>query len=233
MASELKAYIIALCRQAPLSWRRWSFIMSAGVSIATIFFLLLGWRLDAVSGTVTACGVSAIAVLDILVLFPYQLWKANTAEIKSLRNQLTPRLKFTREIRKEGGAGRYCAYMTVRNSSLSDKMTNCRCEIAVLEDASGQVVERNIGLRTKGQLPQELGGRFNLDQGSEKEIPLFILAQLEEPRPGLYVVTAGAQEMRLEYDVYTARIRAYGDSGQPDEITVQVNCRAVTFELVT
>jgi hypothetical protein len=39
--------------------------------------------------------------------------------------------------------------------------------------------------------------------------------------------------MRLEYDVYTARIRAYGDSGQPDEITVQVNCRAVTFELVT
>jgi hypothetical protein len=95
-----------------------------------------------------------------------------TAEAR-LTDILSPRLQFAREIRKEGGGGRYWAYTTVRNTSLSEKMVNCRCEVVDLKDASGQVVQRNIGLGTTGQQAEHLGGRFNLDQGSETDIPFI------------------------------------------------------------
>ncbi len=55
------------------------------VSIITIAFLLIGWRLDSVSNVVTAVGVSTIVTFDLIVYFPFQLWKANRKEIKSLK----------------------------------------------------------------------------------------------------------------------------------------------------
>jgi hypothetical protein len=228
-----KAYIVAVLRQLPLSWRRGSFMTGLIVSIVTIALLVLGWRLDSISGVVMACSVGAITAFDILILFPYQLWKANVAEIKALKKRLAPRLRFLPKVRQEGEGGHYTAYVTVRNLSRAEKMRECRCEIVELKDAFGSIVERNIGLRTRGQQAQELGGRFNLDQQSEKDVPLFEVNQLEEPVGGFCVIAAGNKNIRLEYGgTYLALVRGYGDSGEPDEIVVRADSRAVTFEAV-
>jgi hypothetical protein len=61
----------------------------------------------------------------------------------------------------------------------------------------------------------------------EEDIPLFTLAQLQEP--ALYVLSAGANNLKLHLGVYAARLRGYGDSGEADEITVMVDCRASPF----
>jgi hypothetical protein len=63
----------------------------------------------------------------------------------------------------------------------------------------------------------------------EEDIPLFMLAQLQEP--ALYVLSAGANNLKLHLGVYAARLRGYGDSGEADEITVtvMVDCRASPF----
>jgi hypothetical protein len=165
----------------------------------------------------------------------YVLWsRERTERNKSDDKKLKGSLRFARAIRQEGDAGAYSAYATVQNTSLALKMTNCRCEIAELQDAHGQPIERNVGLRTRSQQEQESGGRFNLDQGSEKDIPVFELLQLQErPGPGLYIIGAGTNNIKLEFGVYTARVRAYGDSGQPDEITIKVDCRASPFCTIT
>jgi hypothetical protein len=97
---------------------------------------------------------------------------------------------------------------------------------AELREASWEIIQRNFGLRTKGQQEDELGGRFNLDQGSEKEILLFELDQLHT---ALYVISAEPKKLKLDFGTYTARIRGYGDSGQADEITMNVDSRATPF----
>jgi hypothetical protein len=196
------------------------------VSIAAIVLLLLGWRFDAISKIVTVCGISLIVILDILVYFPFQLWKTNTAKIKLLEDKIARRLKFVRSIREEGGDGHYFANITVRNTSDSEKMLRCRCEIVELRHMSGDLIDRNIGLIAKGQQDE----RFELDQNSEKEVAVFEVDQVE------YCVYAlGATgKIRLHYDSYTARIRGSGDTGKPDEITLQLDIRAAGFfKLVT
>jgi hypothetical protein len=91
---------------------------------------------------------------------------------------------------------------------------------------SGDLVERNIGLIAKGQQDE----RFELDQNSEKEIPVFEVDQVEH----CVYARGSAGKIRLHYDSYTARIRGYGDTGKADEITLQLDIRvAGFFKLVT
>jgi hypothetical protein len=105
----------------------------------------------------------------------------------------------------------------VRNTSLATKLRDCRCEIVEVLNDHGEVA-RNIGLRTRGQEYQEKQGRFNLDQNSEKEIALFEMHSLAEPEPGFYIIAAERKNVKLDYGgIYTAIVRGYGDSGEPDE----------------
>jgi hypothetical protein len=226
VAGEIRTYIIAVCRHVPGSWKRGSFIIEMIVSIAVIILLLLGWRFDAISKVVTVCGISLIVILDILVYFPFQLWKANTDKIKLLEDKIARRLIFVRSVREDGGDGHYFGNITVRNISDAKKMIRCRCEIAELRHMSGDLVERNIGLIAKGQQDE----RFELDQNSEKEIPVFEVDQVEH----CVYALGSAGKIRLHYDSYTARIRGYGDTGKADEITLQLDIRvAGFFKLVT
>jgi hypothetical protein len=108
------------------------------------------------------------------------------------------------------------------------KISNCHCEIIELRDAFDQVVGRNIRLKDRRQQAQETDGRFNLGQNAKTDIPLF---EYDPTEFALHVISA-AEKIRLEFGTYTARVRGYGDSGEPDEITVRADCRTAAFELL-
>lgn len=127
----------------------------------------------------------------------------------------------------EGDFGHYTAYVRVRNTSRTEKLGNCRCEILELRDSDGFLIQRNIGLRTRGQENKEDQGRFNLDQDSIKDIPLFEIDQSRDE--GLSIVNANKWDLSLEHGTYTVRIMSYGDSGIPDEMTVKINSRNCEF----
>jgi hypothetical protein len=134
-----------------------------------------------------------------------------------------------RDIRREGDGGHYFAYATVKNTSMAAKLHNCYCEIVELRNDAGEVILRQFPLGPEGQEPTESGSRFSLDQGAKKDILLFEIDQL---KGNAFYIRAATEKINLGFGVYTARVHGYGDSGQPDEITVRVDCRALTFELV-
>jgi hypothetical protein len=130
-------------------------------------------------------------------------------------------LEFARCIRHEGEAGRYFGYAIVRNASVAGKLNNCRCEVVELSDAANEVVKRNIGLAVRGQQ----GERFGLDQGSEKEIPIF---EVDQSKFIVYLLAA-TEKIPLAYNNYIARVHGYGDTGESDEIKVQLDIRSSEF----
>lgn len=89
MPSDLRTYIAECFKQAPLSWRKGAVIMTALVSAGLVAALFLGWHLDAYPAWVFITGTAIIAAGDVLVFFPYQLWKANRAEISALKDQIS------------------------------------------------------------------------------------------------------------------------------------------------
>ncbi|MCA1549342.1 hypothetical protein I6F36_21155 [Bradyrhizobium sp. BRP19] len=138
-------------------------------------------------------------------------------------------LVFDRKLHRPAGEdGFYQACLVVRNTSPTEKLLNCRCEIVELRDHEGELVETHIGLRTKNQAGKAVQGRFNLDQGAEKEIPLFDINQSSDDET-LGVINADGRELKLPYGIYTAKIRAYGDRGIADELTVSLNTSNCDF----
>lgn len=141
-------------------------------------------------------------------------------------------LAFDRKLRRPAGDfGFYTAYLIVTNTSPTEKLLNCRCEIVELRDDENAVIETHIGLRTKNQADKSAQGRFNLDQGAEKEIPLFDINQSSDEET-LGVINADGRELKFPYGIYTAKIRAYGDRGTADELTVRLNtsnCEFIIF----
>lgn len=138
-------------------------------------------------------------------------------------------LAFDRKLRRPAGDfGFYTAYLIVTNTSPTEKLLNCRCEIIELRDDEDALIETHIGLRTKNQADKNTQGRFNLDQGAEKEIPLFDINQGSADET-LGVINADGREFKFPYGIYTAKIRAYGDRGIADELTVRLNTNNCEF----
>jgi hypothetical protein len=194
-------------------------------------FLSADMQLFSVSSENILLWCATIAIVWIILHSLYLVFDEEKQQADRAEQKINGSLKFARAIRKEGNGGHYSAYATVQNRSLALKMTNCRCEVVELRDASNEPIKRNISLGIRGEREGEVvGGRFELDQGSEKDIPLFAINQLEAT---FYMIGVGNQDITLAYGgIYTARVRGYGDGGQPDEITVRVDCRAVTFEVI-
>jgi len=141
------------------------------------------------------------------------------------------KLAFVRELQgPEGDFGYYTAFVTVENTSATTKLQNCRCEIVELRDELGALIEKNIGLRTRGQENKEVQGRFYLDQAASKEVPIFRIDQSKED--GLQVVNANDWDITLEHGIYSATIRGYGDTGEPDEMTIKLDSRNCEFIVV-
>lgn len=141
------------------------------------------------------------------------------------------KLAFVRELQgPEGDFGHYTAFVTVENTSATTKLQNCRCEIVELRDELGALIEKNIGLRTRGQENKEVQGRFYLDQAATKEVPIFRIDQSRDD--GLQVVNANDWDITLEHGIYSATIRGYGDTGEPDEMTIKLDSRNCEFRVV-
>ncbi|MCK1453584.1 hypothetical protein IVB36_22590 [Bradyrhizobium sp. 35] len=137
-------------------------------------------------------------------------------------------LAFDRKLQiPAGDYGHYQAYLVVVNTSPTEKLLNCRCEIVELRDDEGELIETHIGLRTKNQADKSTQGRFNLDQGAEKEVPLFDIDQSNDD--GLGVINADGREITLPHGIYTAKIHGYGDRGIADELVVRLNTSNCEF----
>jgi hypothetical protein len=93
MGTELKRYLWACWGQALLSWRKGAVIMTALISLALIAGLYLGWHLSAYPSSYFLIGTGAIAAFDVLAIFPFQLWKANTARMEELEESLQPKIR--------------------------------------------------------------------------------------------------------------------------------------------
>jgi hypothetical protein len=93
MAGEFKRYVVECFRQAPLSWRKAAVVMTIVISVGLVAGLWLGWRLEAYPTAYFLLGTGAIAAFDVLAILPYQLYKANAAEIAQLKEQARPKLK--------------------------------------------------------------------------------------------------------------------------------------------
>jgi hypothetical protein len=93
---------------------------------------LTGWQIAAV----TLGGI----VLARLVLAFYWTFDKKKRRADSAEQKIKGYLKFVRAIRTEGGGGHYLSYVTARNISVSEKMHNCRCEVAELLNSAGDVI---------------------------------------------------------------------------------------------
>lgn len=141
-------------------------------------------------------------------------------------------LSFNRKLQPPAGDfGFYTAYLSVMNTSPTEKLRDCRCEIVELRDEHGELIETHVGLRTKNQENKDKQGRFNLDQGADKEIPIFDIDQSEDD-DGLSVINADGRDIRLTHGIYTAKVRGYGDRGEADEITVRLNTNNCVFDIL-
>ena len=93
MAGGFKDYLGAVWGQALLSWRKGAVIMTALISIILVGGLYAGWQISAYPTWLFVAGTGAITAFDVLVIFPYQLWKTNTAKIIALEHRLAPKVK--------------------------------------------------------------------------------------------------------------------------------------------
>lgn len=66
--------------------------MTLLVNFVLFVGLLLGWHFNGYPIAWLLGGAAAIALVEVLVFFPFQLWKANLDEINALRSRLSPRL---------------------------------------------------------------------------------------------------------------------------------------------
>jgi len=62
--------------------------MTLVISLVLMGALLVGWHLDAYPTSVFLVGTGIVAAGDVLVILPYQFWKANKAEIAALKERL-------------------------------------------------------------------------------------------------------------------------------------------------
>jgi hypothetical protein len=139
-------------------------------------------------------------------------------------------LAFVRDLEQpEGAFGFYTVLVAVENTSPTIKLHDCRCEILELRDENNRLIEKNIALRTRGQQNKEVQGRFYLDQAASKELPLF---EVDQSKEEVTVVNANGWDLTLDHGIYTAVLRGYGDSGEPDEMTVQLNSENGEFKVI-
>jgi hypothetical protein len=216
-------------------WRtlRRAFRGWAGLARALVFFASLAIVLEhkflsssmqfSISTDTILLWCAGVAIIWGVLRAPYLVFDEEKQRADSAERKIKGSLKFARAIRREGGGGHYSSYVTVTNTSVAEKMHNCRCEVAELFNSAGDVIHRNIGLTIRGQQ----GERFALDQNSNKEVPIF---EIDQSESGFCVYLLGAAEkIRLDYDNYTARVCGYGDAGRSDEITVQLDIRSSEF----
>jgi len=102
MAYSFKDYLIECLREAPLAWRKGAIAMTILINLVLVGLVYLGWHLDAYPTSYFLIGTAAIALLDVLTIFPFKLWRANKEEIVKLKGNYSGARKRLWELRDEG-----------------------------------------------------------------------------------------------------------------------------------
>jgi hypothetical protein len=134
LANGVKDYLVECLREAPLAWRKGAVAMTILINAALIGLVYLGWHLDAYPTPYFLIGTSVIAVLDVLVILPFKLWRANKAEIERLKGNYSGARKALWQLRQEGVGLRNDGFSTRTLSSWTSKFEKWRAQ--VLEQAA-------------------------------------------------------------------------------------------------
>jgi hypothetical protein len=134
MAYNFKDYLIECLHEAPHAWRKGAIAMTVLINVALVGLVYLGWHLDAYPVSYFLIGTSAIALLDVLIIFPFKLWKANKAEIQRLNGNYSGARKRLWELREEGVKLRNDGILTRAAASWNEKFLKWHSE--VLEQAA-------------------------------------------------------------------------------------------------
>jgi hypothetical protein len=119
MGGQFSQYLHALWSQALLSWRKGAVIMTVLISLALIAGLYLGWHLSAYPSSYFLIGTGAIATFDVLAIFPYQLWKANTAKIGELEERLRPKIQCSFDMNNPACVRANTQVMILQNNTIA------------------------------------------------------------------------------------------------------------------
>ena len=87
MSDDLKTYLRELVAEAPNSWRKGQVVMAVVINLAIIALVAVGVQFTNYPMPYFIAGTLAVAMLDVLVILPFKLWKANRTEIASLKNE--------------------------------------------------------------------------------------------------------------------------------------------------
>jgi hypothetical protein len=93
MVANVKSYIGECYREALVAWRRGAIAMTVIINVVLIGVLWLGRQLSHYPTAYFLVGTGIIAAFDVLIIFPYKLWAANSARIASLEDRLLPKIR--------------------------------------------------------------------------------------------------------------------------------------------
>jgi hypothetical protein len=127
--STFKDYLIECAQEAPLAWRKGAVAMTVAINVAMLGLIYLGWHLQAYPISYFLIGTGIIALLDVLIIFPFKLWKANKAEIEALKGNYAGARKRLWELREEGVSLRNEGTTTRVVPSWTDKFDKWHAEV--------------------------------------------------------------------------------------------------------
>jgi hypothetical protein len=85
MAEGFKDYVWECLREVPSAFRRGVILVTILANVILAVGLYLGWHLNALTPFQISSVAILIAILEIILILPYRLWKANKTEIAQLR----------------------------------------------------------------------------------------------------------------------------------------------------
>jgi hypothetical protein len=114
MPYRFRDYVLECVREAPLAWRKGAIAMTIIINLVIFGIIYLGWHLQAYPTTYFLIGTGVIALLDVLIIFPFKLWRANKVEIAALKGKYAGARKELWNLREQG--------VGIRNDGLTTGM---------------------------------------------------------------------------------------------------------------
>jgi hypothetical protein len=184
MGDRFRDYIKECIAEAPNAFRRGMVIVTVLANLAIAGALLLGWHLNALTSTQLMRAGAAIAVLELLLIVPFRLWKSNKAEIERLNAQIAQKIKILDVLEhRDAFNGMRTFELEIQNDS-EVELTNCLAKVTAIslfklnpdgaQDYSAPYIRHlPLALRTSRNVDRDGGGPFHLRAREIKKIPIF------------------------------------------------------------
>jgi hypothetical protein len=208
MAVGFRDYVRECLGEVPGAYRRGMVAVTVIANIALIVALYLGWHLNAFTALQLVSAGVLFAALEVLIFFPYRLWKSNQAEIEKLTDQLTPKLKHSfsmddpacvcREIQmtKPGGGRLLVTYFRVKVEVVG---------VAMVAGCSGNLTSAiKDGIdRLRGESPSlpfsPLDGEDALSKTIKPKVPAYLDLLAVHPEKGVILLFKGQRNPTVSW----------------------------------